>query len=165
MDKMTETPEMRKSALKWAYSWILIMLSVNLFYVGYAITERGDFNGLSESSLYNLFYNQMGTTQTNIQSINGTASSVAVSDINNQEEGVISYILDKLDGIFNYVKFISFIVTLLTFGGAFLGWDILSGNLIDSPFIKLGLTMFMVIGNLVFYVLIYRLVINKGRED
>lgn len=161
---MTDAIEQRKSALKWAYAWIMIMLAVNFFYVGYSLTNE-DTSGLSEVSLYNMFYASQGTTQTNLDTIDASTEGYSPEDINTNEGGFLSFILDALDTIFNYAKFITFMVTLLTLGGAFISWDILTGGIITNIWMRLILVTFMSIGNLVFILLMYRLIINKGRED
>jgi hypothetical protein len=167
MDKMSSnlTPEMRKSIWKWAFTWMAIMLSVNFLYVGYVVSSTIDYSTTTESTLYNQIMSLQGTMNTNINKINNTASGYSQNDITDTNEGIVSYIWDKIDAISNYVKFVGFAIELFAFGGLVITWDILTGDLVDSLFIKMAITIFMGFTNIVFILLMSRFVLNKLKED
>lgn len=161
---MSDIQEQNKGLIRWAYAWIIIMFAVNTFYVGYMITSINGFEDYSVTEAMGVYYSLGSTLDTNIKSINETVNDISANDISNTRGGLSGLVLDLVDGILNFRKFISFMVNFVLLGGVFVGWSIFRGDFIGNVFIRLMVTGFFVIGNAIFIVLMYKFVFNKGKE-
>lgn len=156
---------MKFNIIEYAWTWITIMFIVNIFYTGYVITGGYDSSKLPDSVIYTLFMSEQGTYATNTNSLQSLTlkeggGNYTASDINNQQTGVIGYILDVVDGLVNFVRWIAFAVGFIGFGGLFIGW--MFWGLFEG-WLGLIAGIFMIFGNIIFLIMIVQLIMNKFR--
>lgn len=161
---MAEMIEGRKDALKLAYAWVIIMLAVNMFWVGYNITNYMNYSTLTEMSLYQMVMASQGTMNTSLESIDESNQGYSPSDINTNEGSTEALgFFDKFETLANIAKFVTFIIGFLTIGGMFTAWNM--AKTISNSWVSLIVTMFFVIGQTIWLILLYKLIMNKGRPE
>lgn len=148
--------------MKYAYSWVTIMLCINVLYVGYIVTGGIDPLTVSEDSLYSIFAEQESGAQTSIGSLNNINENYDVGDLTStgSQSGTI---LDALDQLWAFGRWTWFAVKFITLGGVFTGLSIV--NLIQNSFLSFVVSAFMIIGNVIFIFLVYKFIMNKGRFE
>lgn len=154
-------PETESNIVKYAYTWIAIMLVVNFITAGYNIANSNNIQNLGEDNIYTKLMQEQSQTKTNIISLQNSTTGYSAENINNEEPGLLDYILDAVDKILNFTKWIFYIVGFITLGGYFTGWYFFT--IFDGTWFGIIMTIFLWFGNSIFLILITKFVANKMR--
>lgn len=146
--------------VKYTFIWIAVMLTINIITAGYYYTSTNNVLNIDQQDVYQYIANS--PIYDLINDISSTSTNASTSDITSQGS-IDNTGFSVLETLANFVAWIIYIVGLITLGGIFN--TMLIWTITENIWFRLFAVLFLIPAQLIYYVLIYKWVLNKFKIE